>query len=336
MAERTDVERSELGLAEADWPIASQPVLGDRTGFVPFVEYVLYRSVLATVGALPRGAQKLFTNVTAAVAAAVQPGRSRAAREYVTQALTHTLGAPPPDERVESLVRAAWRHVVTVTLRTQRFERELGTRSPLARYSVTMPDDVRALLAERRGAFLVTAHTGDWEAGGGALPWLGFKPFYVVSRPPRNQRLSRHFQRVRERHHVRLIPRHGAASQIPTVLSAGGSVMLFLDQRARKKYVVAPFFGRRAKCERGAAVMLRRVGAPLVFFGCWLTDRPFHWELVFTRVIRPEELAGKDPVEVMTVVNCELEALLMRRPEQTFWLHDRFRKKRPTIAPPVA
>ncbi|MCC6407427.1 MAG: lysophospholipid acyltransferase family protein [Planctomycetes bacterium] len=324
--------RSELGLEESDWPIASQPVLGDREGLVPWLEYAVYRSVLGVVGALPFGVQKVFTNVAAAVAARVQPGRSRAAREYIGQAL----GQRATPERVESLLRSAWRHVITVTLRTQHYERVHGTGSPLARYRVEMPDEVRALLAEKRGVFLVTAHVGDWEAGGGALPWLGFKPFYVVSRPPRNRPLSRHFQAVRERHHVRLVPRHGAAAQLPTILQAGGSVLLFLDQRARKKYIVAPFFGRRAKCERGAAVMLRRVGAPLVFFGCWLTDEPFRYELVFTRVIRPEELAGKDPVEVMTIVNRELERLILRRPEQYFWLHDRFRKKKPAEGAPTA
>lgn len=324
--------RDELGLEERDWPVQSQPVLGDREGLVPWLEYALYRAALGLVGGLPLGAQKLFTNLAAALASAAQPARSRAAREYIAQAL----GPAATPERVAGLVRAAWRHVITLALRNQRYARVVGLGSPLERHAVEMPDEVRAVLAEGRGAFLVTVHAGDWEAGGGALPWLGFKPCYVVSRPPRNRPLSRYFQAVRERHHVRLLPRHGAAAQIPSVIEAGGSVMLFLDQRARKKYVVAPLFGRRAKCERGAAVMLRRVGAPLVFFGCWLTDEPFRWELVFTRVIRPEELVGKDPVEVMTVVNRELERLILRRPEQYFWLHDRYRKKRPAAVAPAA
>lgn len=317
---------SELGLAESAWPVASQPVLGDRDGWVAHVEYGLFRAVLGTFGALPGAAQRAFVNVTAALASSVQRDRTRAAREYIGQAL----GPNADPRRIDHLVRSAWRHVITLALRNSRFERVMGVGSPLAHYTVEMPDDVRELIASRRGAFLVTAHAGDWEAGGGAMPWLGFKPFYVVSRPPRNRPLSRHFQTMRERHHVRLLPRHGAARDIPTVIQGGGSVMLFLDQRARKKYVVAPLFGRRAKCERGAAVMMRRVGAPLVFFGCWLTEKPYQYELVFTRVIRPEELDGLDAVQVMTVVNRELERLILRRPEQYFWLHDRYRKKTPT------
>jgi lauroyl/myristoyl acyltransferase len=47
-------------------------------------------------------------------------------------------------------------------------------------------------------------------------------------------------------------------------------------------------------------------------------------------------LFRSDPVAVMTIVNAELEKLILRRPEQTFWLHDRFRKKKPAPGAPAA
>ncbi|MEL6907574.1 MAG: hypothetical protein AAFP22_19355, partial [Planctomycetota bacterium] len=85
-----------------------------------------------------------------------------------------------------------------------------------------------------------------------------------------------------------------------------------------------------AGCDRSAGVLIRRVGAPLVFYGCYsspggdpLSD--WRFELRFPRVIRPEELAGKDPVAIATLVNRELEGLILHRPDEVFWLHDRYR-----------
>ena len=91
-----------------------------------------------------------------------------------------------------------------------------------------------------------------------------------------------------------------------------------------------PFFGRPAGCDRSAGVLIRRVGAPLVFYGCYGIPgvdplKSWRFELRFTRVIFPEDLAGLGPVEIATRVNQELERLLLHRPQQVFWLHDRFK-----------
>jgi KDO2-lipid IV(A) lauroyltransferase len=323
---------SELGLRETDWPLARQDVLGDRDGAGAWCQYLALRSLLAVVSRIPIRLRDALAASFARVAKAAFKKRSGVAREFVRQAL----GPGASDARVEELVLAGWRHLFTIVLRNSSYTRTVGTGSPASRISVTMPPEVERVIAERKGAILVSAHAGDWEAGGAALPWVGFKPLYVISRPPRNRPLSRHFQSAREAHHVRLVPRHGAAAAMPAILAAGANVLLFLDQRANKKFVMAPFFGRRAKCERTASVFLRRMHAPVVFYACYLTDRPFHYELCFTRVLRPDELEGKDPVEIMTIVNQELEKLILAHPEQYFWLHDRFRNRKKVAAPAVA
>ena len=43
------------------------------------------------------------------------------------------------------------------------------------------------------------------------------------------------------------------------------------------------------------------------------------------RVIWPEESAGKSPEEIATLVNREIERLVLEHPEQYFWLHERYR-----------
>ena len=79
-----------------------------------------------------------------------------------------------------------------------------------------------------------------------------------------------------------------------------------------------------------AGVLLRRVKAPIVFYGCYSAPgsdpfRDWRFELRLPAVIQPEELAGLDASEVAGRINLELEKLILHRPEEMFWLHDRFR-----------
>ncbi len=45
----------------------------------------------------------------------------------------------------------------------------------------------------------------------------------------------------------------------------------------------------------------------------------------FPVVIEPEELSALDPESIATRINSELERLILHRPDEAFWLHDRFR-----------
>ncbi len=111
----------------------------------------------------------------------------------------------------------------------------------------------------------------------------------------------------------------------PAVVRAGGTLGLILDQRARTRPILAPFFGRPARCDRSAAVLLKRLRAPIVFAACYKTGVPWRWRLVAPEVLWPEDLAGKSVEEITGAVNRGLEKLILAAPEQYFWLHDRYR-----------
>jgi KDO2-lipid IV(A) lauroyltransferase len=175
------------------------------------------------------------------------------------------------------------------------------------------------------GSLLVTLHLGDWEAGSSILPWIGFDPLYVVAKPPRNRPLSLHLQRLRESRGLRVLPRRGAMKHASAILSAGGSLAMLLDQRARMRPAMAPFFGRMAACDRSAGVLVRRAKVPVMVGAIYRADRPYRWRVVVPRVLWPEELAGRSPEDVAALLNVEFEKLIRAAPEQYFWLHDRYR-----------
>jgi hypothetical protein len=172
-------------------------------------------------------------------------------------------------------VLAAWRHLIELTLEDARFnERVLGPEL-LSHFEVELSARRAQGARSSKAALFVVPHVGMWEAMPPSAPRSVSGPTYVVSRPPRNRPLSRFAQRVREARGYRLIPRHGAVEGTGQGGGGGGYVGLMLDQRARGKTLVAPFFGRAAHCERAIPVLVRaleeagRVRAPAT-----ATERP--------------------------------------------------------------
>jgi len=226
-------------------------------------------------------------------------------------------------------VLSSYRHLIVQTLRDTRFNARVLGPDMASHFELHLCEGARRLQGTDQGFLFVTAHIGAWEAFGAAGPMLGYDPAYVVSRPPKNLPLSVHFQRVREARGMHLIHRHGAVRGITQVVEAGGCVALMLDQRAHGKTVLAPLFGRPAHCERSIAVLIRRLKVPVLFGACYETGTPFQYELHIPRAMQPEEFAGRGPEEILAEINGELERMILARPEQYFWLHDRYRKAPP-------
>ncbi len=148
----------------------------------------------------------------------------------------------------------------------------------------------------------------------------------AVSRPPRNRYLAQAIQRTRDGRGYRLLHRHGAMDDVAKILKADGTLVLMLDQRARKRTVIAPFFGRPAHCERAPAILMRRLSVPVVTAWCEALSEPWRYRVHFTRIFEPQDFARAAPEEISTALNREMEQMILSAPEQYFWLHDRYRK----------
>lgn len=314
---------------EAGWPVPWEPVEGDRNGALQQLSTAALRALVAGVASLPWGAQQACVRGVARLAKAVDRRHSDAGRRFVETAL----GPRLDQARRERLVLAAWEHLLTHTLEMSRFDAAVPPERFFEHVATEVSDDVRRMLAERRGGLLLTAHVGAWELAPVMALRLGTQPMYVVSRPPRNGPLSRVAQRERERRGFRLLHRHGAAASIPRVVQSGGYVGLMVDQRARLKTVVAPFFGRPAHCERAVAVFARRLGVPVAFGAVYRTERRWRYRAEFRRVLWPAELARLSLEEITQRINAELERMILAAPEQYFWIHDRYRDAPPADAP---
>lgn len=308
-----------------EWPFPWQEVVGNRNGLRAWVEYVGTRCTVELCSSLPHGIQRHVIDGFARLARHLDKTHADAARSFLQQAF----GAGLPRAAQEAMVLGTYRHLFTMVVREARFHRRVPPESLLSHFRVEMCADVRRVLDNRTGALLVSGHVGDWEALLALLPRLGFAPLYVVTRPLRNRPLSRIIQRARESRGVRLLHKRGAVRAITHVMSAGGYVGMLIDQRAVKKTVLAPFFGRPVRCERTIPVLSRRLGVPIVMGVCYATEQPYQYEARFPKVFWPGELAGVPHEEVITRIHQELESMILAHPEQYLWLHDRYRNAPP-------
>jgi len=323
MAEARDF----AGGVTPEWPLERQAVDGDRDGASAWIEYVLYRGAVGLFSHLPSSGRRALSSVIGRLAKAIDRKRSRAASEFIAQAL------PRLDARErDALVLAAWRHLIELTLEDARFNSTVLGPRLMEHFDVEVCEDAQKLIRDGGGALCVVPHVGMWEAMPAIGAAIGLRPAYVVSRPPRNRPLSRFAQATREARGYRLMHRHGAIEGLTKVVQGGGYVGLMLDQRARGKTSLAPFFGRMAHCERSIPVLARRLRKPLLFAACYRTDRPFRYRAVVSKVLWPTELARMSPDEIVVEINREMERMILAAPEQYFWLHDRYRNAPPAQA----
>jgi len=308
-----------------DWPVARQEALGDRFGARAWIEYVAGRGALAVLSRLPEGPREAAIGAFARFARRVDRSHSDGARDFLRTAFGPTAGA----DEIEARLLQAWRHFFRITIESAGFARRVDfARLDDHLDGVHVHPDAERLRARGTGTIFVTAHVGDWELGPSVLAHVGFDPFYAVVKPPKNRPLSAHLQDLRESRGLRSLARRGAMQHASAVLRGGGCLGMVLDQRARVRPVLAPFFGRLARCDRSAGVLMKRLRTPVLVGACYRTG-PWRWRLSVPTVIHPEELADSDPEAIVGRLNREFEARILEQPDQYLWLHDRYRGATP-------
>jgi lauroyl/myristoyl acyltransferase len=111
----------------------------------------------------------------ARVARRVDPRHTKAAREFVDQALPSL----PTGER-EALVLQSWRYFLMLLLRNVAFDRHVPLASRVSHYEQEFSPAAREIFDRRTPCIVITAHVGDFEAGAALFPAMGFRHAYAV------------------------------------------------------------------------------------------------------------------------------------------------------------
>lgn len=201
---------------------------------------------------------------------------------------------------------------------------EYGTLDRIAadpsRLTVEGESGLREAQAAGRGAILVSAHFGQWEAVRLAARAATGRDCAMVYRPYNNPLFDAWINRLLHHAGGPVIPKgmHGTRDLLRHI-ARGGMVMILVDQRQTGAPLL-PFLGRPAETATVAAELALRYGAALIPARARRAEDGVSFEVRFE-----PEVAPSDPETMMTEVNARIGAWVEADPDQWLWLHGRWK-----------
>ena len=255
-------------------------------------------------------------------------------RKVVLENLRRVFGDAVPEAEIKRLAQAHYAHLARLVGEFVRFPWMSADR----RAAMVRVENVEALFAahaQGKGVLVLTGHFGNWEvstaAGLRSFPQAHGR-FHFLRRPFKPRWLDYLVTRRFRRAGFGVLPKRGGLDAVLERLAAEDVVVFPFDQHAaRKDGIYVDFFGSPAGTFRSLAILAQATGAPVLPAASWREPDGHH-------VLRFEEpLAIIDCDDVNESIrrntrayNAALERLIVRHPEQWWWVHRRWK------APPSA
>lgn len=183
------------------------------------------------------------------------------------------------------------------------------------------------LYNQGHGGILLLSHIGNWEMLAQISALLPTIRAAAIYQALGNPLIDRHVRSTREARGVRLFSRSDGFDAPTQFVRSGGLLGVLADQHAGDKGVWTPFFGRIASTSPLIAILAQRTKAPILpvalqTIGC------ARWRLIVDDPIEP---GISSPAELTACVNQVLEKQILRKPEDWFWVHNRWKTPRPAF-----
>lgn len=242
---------------------------------------VIFGLTVRGVGALPRLVSYGIGHVVTWIAWRLM--------RQTNAAIAANLAAIFPDKSNAELQRDAletYRHYAHDTI---DFVKSLSASPEEVQRTFDLGDNrqiFEGVLAEGRGALLVTGHYGNWEIGGLLMSRVIGLPLTVVAMAESNEDVNRLRHETRDRMGIGTLEVRQSletALQIRRLLAENRFVAMLIDRHMGRDRVAVTFFGRPAWFLQTPALLGYLTGAPLV--ACFLErDAPGHFK---TKAIGP-------------------------------------------------
>lgn len=188
-------------------------------------------------------------------------------------------------------------------------------------------ENIRNALADGSGAFLLTAHLGNWEVASALAKWVG-RPLSVIVRYVRNSFWDEVVRRSREKFDINLLPEQSSGIPAMRAFKKGHMVSFVLDQHTGEPHgVLAKFFGMKAWTAKGLAILAPRLGAKILPIYSYREGGKIH--VVFEEPMKMDDLGEcREDSQILEHVqrcNDKMEEQIRKHPEQYFWIHRRFK-----------
>jgi len=191
-------------------------------------------------------------------------------------------------------------------------------------------EHIQRVLAEGKGAVIVTAHAGNWEVLGASLA-LHDIPIIGVAKQQTNAVMDRLVNHLRRSSGMRIFYSTGVRDMI-NYLKAGYVIGLLSDQAAGHDGAFVDFFGRLASTPKGAAHFARLRGCGIV--PTFITEKPDGTHVITMQpplYVNATKNREEDLFSMTQTYTKIIEDHVRQHPEEWFWLHNRWKRQPPAV-----
>ncbi len=250
-------------------------------------------------------------------------------RAVVLDNLRRVFGNAVPENEIESLAQAHYAHLAQLGGEFLRFRWLSGERKR-ALVRVENLDAFVAAFRKQKGVLVLTGHFGNWEvatvAGIQSYPEVRGR-FHFVRRPIKPRWLDWLVTARFNRAGFGVIGKRGSLDRIVRLLEAGDVIVFPFDQYAhRPDGIDVEFFGHPAGTFKSLAIIALATGAPVIPAASWRQQDGHHVLRFEEPVAVVEHDKSSEAIRLTTrAFNAALERLILRHPEQWYWVHRRWK-----------
>jgi KDO2-lipid IV(A) lauroyltransferase len=253
-------------------------------------------------------------------------------RSVIVDNLRGVFGAAVPASEIERLAQAHYAHLWQLVVEFFRF-RWLSPAAKRAQVRVDNLDVFADAFRRGHGVLVLTGHFGNWEvatvAGIQNHPEVRGR-FHFVRRPIKPRWLDALVTRRFARAGFGVIAKRGSLERIVSLLEGGDIIVFPFDQYAGgADGIDVEFFGRPAGTFKSLAVIALATGAPVLPAASWREPDGRH-VLKFEAAVPAVDVANVSESIARTTraYNAAIERLVLRHPEQWWWVHRRWKSAR--------
>jgi len=185
-------------------------------------------------------------------------------------------------------------------------------------------------LKRNKGAFLLVAHYGNWEAMGNYLGYLRVMHLCSIVRRLDNPYLEKTTQAFRTCSGNETFYRDDSPLKIVRALKNNSCVAVMMDQNTAVGGVFVDFFEKKAAAPRSVALLSRKLDTPILPLFVH-PGKNGAYSIEFKPELKLEKTGDKEKDILDWTLECQkvIESVVREHPENWMWVHRRWKTRPP-------